>query len=106
MYGKLLGMPGSFFDFFCTTASDDQRGRRAPNTKGQRTLSGSLVFSTLFLGLFAVFGDLVFDALPLAGCTALGSLCDDQMRYVDFVGLATDDALFRMRGIGRCGRKD
>lgn len=51
----------------------------------QRTLSGSLVFSSVLLGLFVVFRDLVFYFLPLAGCTAPGRPCDELMRYVGLV---------------------
>jgi hypothetical protein len=55
----------------------------------RRTLSGSLVFPSLFLGLFEVFRDLVFYFLPLAGCTAPGRPCDEQMRYVGLVWMDT-----------------
>lgn len=55
----------------------------------QRTLSGSLFFPSLFLGLFVVFGDLVFYFLPLAGRTAPGRPCDELMRYVGLVWMDT-----------------
>lgn len=55
----------------------------------ERTLSGSLVFSRLFFGLFVVFGDFVFYLFPLAGCTPPGGLCNDLMRYTDLVRVGT-----------------